>query len=201
VTSESQETPGPSEQHHLLYIDPFYLDRRNFDPDQLLTGTSNNPHYGQDPHVEVLSATASASDPQTRFESSHHSFTSPSQNPPQASLRTNTSTPGSTETVFTCPTCLQTFQRRYLLNRHSKSHSRDFKCTVPDCPDRGSRYHKDLVRHMQSKHPEVEGFNGYYCTVVGCSRSVGIAFFRKDNFLRHMTTQHQHVPDSQAHID
>jgi hypothetical protein len=32
VTPENQETNGPAEQLHFTYIDPFYLDRRNFDP-------------------------------------------------------------------------------------------------------------------------------------------------------------------------
>jgi len=211
VPPEPQETLGPSEQHHLLYIDPFYLDRRNFDPGQLLTGTSNNPSYGQDPDVGVPSTTASAPESQTHFEDSYHSLTLtppsqnpshsfilPSQNPPQASHHAPASTPGSTETVHTCQSCLQTFPKRYLLNRHSKSHTRDFKCAVPGCPDRGSQYHKDLVRHMQSMHPEVEGFTGFHCPVAGCSRSVGEAFLRKDNFLRHMRTQHQHIPEQSS---
>jgi len=209
VTSESQETLGPSEELHLLYIDPFFLDRRNFDPDQLLPGTSNNPSHGQDPDVGAPSATASAPESQTHFEdtyhsltltpppsrNSSHSFILQSQNHPQASHHAPAGTLTSAGTVFTCPSCLQTFPKRYLLNRHSESHTRDFKCSVPGCPDRGSRYHKDLVRHMRSRHPEVEGFSGFLCPVAGCSRSVGRAFFRKDNYQRHMTTQHPHAPE------
>jgi len=219
VTSESQSALGPNE-HHLLHIDPFYLDRRNFDPDQLLTGSSNNPRHGQEPDAEAPSAVASLPEFQTHVENNFHSFASTSPNPPQslqhavtrapqnnfhsfASTSANspqalqhavTRAPGSTKSILTCPSCLRTFRKPYLLNQHSKSHTRDFKCAVPGCPDRGSRYRKDLVRHMQSMHPEVEGFKGFHCPIAGCSRSVGKEFFRKDNFLRHMRTQHPHVP-------
>lgn len=210
MTSESQRALGPSEQLHLLYIDPFLLDRRNFDPNQLPPSPSNNPLHGQDPDVEVPSAAASVPEPQTHVDNSFHPFDAVSPSPPEAPQSAVADAPGSTESVLTCPLCLRTFSKPYLLkygvsahysrdtiiqltflsSRHTKSHTRDFKCSVPGCPDRGSRYRKDLVRHMRSMHPELEGFKGFHCSIDGCSRSVGKAFLRKDNFLRHMATQH-----------
>lgn len=114
MTSESQRTLGPNEQHHLLYIDPFYLDRRNYDPDPLLTGPSNNPRHGQDPDVEAPSAAASLPESQTHVENSFHLF-SPSPDSPQALRHAVTRAPESTESILTCLSCLRTFRKPYLL--------------------------------------------------------------------------------------
>jgi hypothetical protein len=55
VTSETQSSTGPTEQNHLLLsIDPFYLDRQNCDPDYFVAQSSNSLPV-QDHNVDEVS--------------------------------------------------------------------------------------------------------------------------------------------------
>jgi len=181
VTSEPQGTSGPNEQHQLLYIDPVLLDLRNSGPDQFV-GPSNTPH-GQDPSVEFPFTEASVSESQLPVESTFHSL----HQAPVSVLVSRNASPISqqpSEPSFPCPSCLETFDKKYKLNRHSKSHSLPFKCDVSGCG--GFRYRKDLNRHIETKHPEQVGFEGFHCPVDGCLRQ----FPRRDNLRRHMRRLH-----------
>lgn len=143
MSSESQRALSPSEQHQQLSIDPFFLDLRNFDPDQLLTGPSNNSRQRQEPDVADPVATTSAPEHQTHTEHDHHSFDSPSPAPSHTSQHAVNAVnavnlpPGSTESTLTCPSCLQTFSKPYLLKCDAPATTTEMtdqaNCQQPTC--------------------------------------------------------------------
>jgi len=63
---------------------------------------------------------------------------------------------GLTSGPFICPSpnCQRLFKRACDLNKHSKSHSRPFKCADPGCKyhDKGWPTAKELERHVNDKH-------------------------------------------------
>lgn len=116
MTSDNQRSLGPDEQHQLLYIDPFYLDRRNFVPDELSAPPPSDSYPGQDSNVAVPVAAPSATEVLSFIEHDHHSLNLASpctHTAPQAFA--SASTYASAEPRFTCESCLQTFEKRYLL--------------------------------------------------------------------------------------
>lgn len=79
-----------------------------------------------------------------------------------------------------------------LCSKHLKKHNPPFKCTLDQCGE-AFRYKKDLIRHQGSKHHEiVRHLPIWYCSYSNCkfSRERGSGFARKDNYNRHIQTQH-----------
>jgi len=114
VTSEYRQSTGPNEQPHHLYIDPFYLDRRNFDPDQLFAESSNT-RPEQDHDVEFPTAEASFSTPSLPAENTNHLVESSDLTGQQASLRASQLIQQPPDSGYTCTFCAQKFPQRHLL--------------------------------------------------------------------------------------
>jgi len=98
----------------------------------------------------------------------------------------------STSAAIQCETCLETFQKRYLLNRHIKQkHDRPHKCTMSEECDAAFGLKKDLDRHIRTKH-QATGSERYFCPFEECKYSAGqgSGFPRKDNRNRHVQTRH-----------
>jgi hypothetical protein len=94
--------------------------------------------------------------------------------------------PRTLETTHICPHCSKKFIRLCDLNKHSKSHSRPFKCPVDGCryQDEGWPTAKELERHHNDKHSGRPG--RYTCRFAGCDyRSK-----RESNCKQHMEKTH-----------
>jgi hypothetical protein len=65
-----------------------------------------------------------------------------------------------------------------------------FACTQPGCQAMFKRY-TDRIRHEASKH----GINGmlYFCQIVGCPKSFGAGYTRKDKLTEHMWKKHANL--------
>ena len=123
---------------------------------------------------------------------SQHSFeTLPGedQNPPNSQRIGN-----KEKAEHTCTTCGKHFPRRSDLNKHVKTHQTHV-CELCGRSLRGSKdFAKTLARHVQStQHQKMLGqsgeTSGYTCPVIWCGKTMP----RRDNFKRHMRTQHPNV--------
>lgn len=85
-----------------------------------------------------------------------------------------------------CNHCGKSFDKRWRLNNHDKSHSKGFKCPV--CR-RGFRYRKDRDRHKKSVH---RFGRPLHCPVDGCQFTTA----RQDNLKRHATLKHRARPST-----
>ncbi|CAO3614088.1 unnamed protein product [Mucor hiemalis] len=92
--------------------------------------------------------------------------------------------PTDAERKFECDICHATFNRRYNLGTHIKTHdknrSKDYSCHL--CMKPFDRKH-DLTRHIATVH---NGERAYSCTE--CTST----FSRKDALVRHHVQKHQH---------
>jgi hypothetical protein len=93
---------------------------------------------------------------------------------------------------YRCMDCPESFNKRYLLNKHVKQHYPPFECTTNSCT-KSFQYKRDFDRHVSARHPEtVLELNVYFCPYPACKFSVqgkgGSS--RKDNMARHISTQH-----------
>jgi len=96
--------------------------------------------------------------------------------------------PFGNEGTYSCEHCVETFRKRWELNRHRKTHfsERPFHCRLEDCPMRFTLA-KDEYRHVVTKHRElVPGAKIYGCPSSGCHFSCP----RSDGFRRHMRRMH-----------
>ncbi|MCJ1267727.1 hypothetical protein MMC22_007613 [Lobaria immixta] len=91
---------------------------------------------------------------------------------------------------FNCPNCQKRFSRRCERNKHVKTHTRTFRCEIPDCPSSGFYRLRDLNRHVSSCHKNVGQDTKFYCTIQDCAYATK-GFPRKDNCKRHIREQHQ----------
>jgi hypothetical protein len=94
--------------------------------------------------------------------------------------------------VLRCDECHETFQKPYQLKRHSKKHTRPFKCTTPSC-SQSFQYKKDLSRHKKARHSEeIPDYSPLYCPINGCkfAEGAGQSFSRRDNLERHIRSKH-----------
>jgi len=85
-----------------------------------------------------------------------------------------------------CPHCRKSFPRLCDLNKHAKSHSRPFKCSVTTC-----KYHqhgwptaKELERHVNDKHSTAP--RTYACAFESCTYESK----RESNCKQHMEKKH-----------
>jgi hypothetical protein len=76
-------------------------------------------------------------------------------------------------------------------SRHTKKHSRPFKCQVNGC-HQAFQFSKDLGRHVKSVHQQITNSEPLYCPFEGCKHSLGVGkgIMRKDNLDRHIRTAH-----------
>ncbi|KAK3900489.1 hypothetical protein C8A05DRAFT_17205, partial [Staphylotrichum tortipilum] len=89
--------------------------------------------------------------------------------------------------VFACQTCSKSFPRRCDLNKHSKTHTRPYKCSEVPC-----KYHtigwptaKELERHNNDRHADKPVIHScHFCTYT--SR-------RKSNCKQHMEKAHSYI--------
>jgi hypothetical protein len=89
-----------------------------------------------------------------------------------------------------CDECGETFQKPHQLNTHLKKHNPQFRCPFEGC-GRLFRYRKDRERHLRGPHRGANAVDGtrYYCPYEGCRfKTRGMP--RKDNYQRHLQTQH-----------
>ncbi|WQF77304.1 Putative Zinc finger C2H2-type [Colletotrichum destructivum] len=111
-------------------------------------------------------------------------------------LEANTPIPGPVDrqpNALRCSECGCIHTHRYSLNRCKVKHLRPFKCGVGDCA-KGFYLNKDCVRHRKAKHPETVGnITRYFCPYSGCKHAEGKGhgWLRKDNWRRHVNTQHR----------
>lgn len=86
---------------------------------------------------------------------------------------------------YHCETCTRSFQKRYQLNRHKKTHTRPFKCEAPNCPEAFAE-RRDLKRHIKARHISLVR----PANLVKCHRCDFTAK-RADSVKRHVRSQHQ----------
>lgn len=117
---------------------------------------------------------------------------------------------------YSCPNCQKRFSRRcerkyvylfvsfnlpqllvkkkadhlFWFSKHVKTHTRTFRCEVPDCPSSGFYRLQDLNRHISSCHKNVGQDTKFYCTIQHCAYATR-GFSREDNRKRHIREQHQ----------
>ena len=203
MTSEFPESEGPNNEQLLLYIDPFFLDRRNHDPDRhpntSLALVQDLPVEPPDPepHASQIPSSARNHNPLVQ----HNAFESYLSHPENAASSGPASPPSLHWSCESCPRTFETaaalrYQRMVGLQlrgvkandfrNHRKSHRRNFPCAAQNCGLVFS-YRKDLTRHFTTQHTNSEG---WLCQDESCPRSHGKPFKRLDNFRRHMATQH-----------
>jgi hypothetical protein len=85
------------------------------------------------------------------------------------------------------PGCNKTFSRRADLNKHTKDHTRPYKCSVPTCrlQERGFAQMKELNRHIASHH-HTDSSSSLKCPHAFCSTRAT----RTDNLIRHLVSAH-----------
>ncbi|KAE9374404.1 hypothetical protein N431DRAFT_215038 [Stipitochalara longipes BDJ] len=86
-----------------------------------------------------------------------------------------------------CPQCTYSCRRMCDLRKHSKYHTKDFQCSIPDCRRSFSRK-QDLVRH--EKGPHQNGRVEHYCPHAECQAKNQKPFSRKDNLMKHLRNKH-----------
>ncbi|KAF8861728.1 hypothetical protein BDZ45DRAFT_739893 [Acephala macrosclerotiorum] len=94
--------------------------------------------------------------------------------------------------VFNCSFCAKTFEKRYLLNRHEKQHTKPIQCPVPGCSHSTAK-RRDMQRHMVSHHPEDDSVvvPQILCPVASCKYAeTGSGFKRPDHLVRHLKRIH-----------
>eukprot|EP00842_Homolaphlyctis_polyrhiza_P002404 jgi/Hompol1/3164/HPOL_006378-RA len=82
---------------------------------------------------------------------------------------------------FLCQQCPKTFNRRYNLQAHVRSHTKLKPFVCPSCPESFVRKH-DLHRHIASRHEH---------RVFGPCRFCGKSYSREDTFKRHVAEEEQ----------
>lgn len=105
--------------------------------------------------------------------------------PAKMNTSTNMSpTTGSSPSV--CHTCNRKFKRRCDLNRHRRTHTRPFKCQLPNCEysKRGFPTSQERQRHMDDRHSDKPPT--FHCTFKGCKYSSK----RASNCKQHMEKTH-----------
>ncbi|KIH92996.1 hypothetical protein SPBR_02214 [Sporothrix brasiliensis 5110] len=100
-----------------------------------------------------------------------------------------------TGTVSVCPACKRTFKRRCDLNRHRRTHTRPFKCQMPNCEysRRGFPTSQELQRHMDDRHSDKPPT--FHCSFEGCNYSSK----RESNCKQHMEKTHGWTYDRSRH--
>jgi len=139
------------------------------------------------------------------------------QGPWALSQTPNSNTISERAEGFQCEECQDTFSKRYLLklvdfliplrtpfdmwypnfrasrSKHLKKHSPQFRCEIGAC-QAAFVLRKDLTRHQAtSKHPEIfQESQRWYCPDPHCKYSIGRGdgIARRDNYRRHVQTQH-----------
>lgn len=95
---------------------------------------------------------------------------------------------------FQCEHCPRVFKSVGPLNKHIKTHTRPYKCSMPGC-DVGCPTQKELERHKQSVHKDQVplGRHMAYCPYNRCDRSANgrKGAMRQDNLQRHINTKHR----------
>ncbi|KAL1897702.1 hypothetical protein Sste5346_004010 [Sporothrix stenoceras] len=112
-----------------------------------------------------------------------------------AKMNTTTSMSPNTGSPNVCPTCNRTFKRRCDLNRHRRTHTRPFKCQLPNCEysKRGFPTAQELQRHMDDRHSDKPPT--FHCTFKGCKYSSK----RESNCKQHMEKTHGWKYDRSRH--
>ncbi|CZR63270.1 uncharacterized protein PAC_13167 [Phialocephala subalpina] len=99
--------------------------------------------------------------------------------------------------AFNCSFCAKTFEKRHLLNRHEKQHTKPIQCPIPGC-NHSTAKRRDMQRHIIVHHPndnsapvELSTVPQFLCPVVGCKHAeAGSGFKRKDHLVRHLKRIH-----------
>lgn len=112
--------------------------------------------------------------------------TSRSHLPPMASSSADPKAYNLAAGPYNCPDCTKIFARPCDLNKHSKSHTRPFKCQHSDCKyaDLGWPTQKELERHNNDKHSPNPII--YACEYEGCDYKSK----RESNCKQHMEKAH-----------
>jgi len=84
------------------------------------------------------------------------------------------------------PGCNKAFSRRSGRARHTKTHTRPYKCSVSTCL-RGFAEIKGLNRHIATHH-HIGSLSSLECPFASCSRRFHTE--RTDNFIRHLVEVH-----------
>ena len=185
MSSQPCNSGFSNNEQRLLYIDPFLLDRRNYNPDDDNSAFSIQAPQDYNPDAPVAERHFTATVPSAGPSSQNEADLEPEQASGVSVSHIQPSTP-----QWACDGCPKTFEKRSGLSNHKKTHRRRFICQDPSCAEIGFAYRKDFERHKESKHPDtVDGFQRS-CAVPGCKSNV---FRRMDNFRRHMRTQHPGV--------
>jgi hypothetical protein len=87
------------------------------------------------------------------------------------------------------PGCNKTFSRHADLTKHTKNHTRPYKCSVPTCrlQERGFAHMKELNRHIAAHH-HPDSPSSLKCPFSSCSTRVRSK--RTDNLIRHLVSVH-----------
>ncbi|KAE8450424.1 hypothetical protein EG329_006499 [Mollisiaceae sp. DMI_Dod_QoI] len=102
--------------------------------------------------------------------------------------------PSSSSRVYKCSFCAKTFDKRHLLNRHEKQHTKPVQCPVPGCSHSTAK-RRDMQRHIIVHHPNDDAaepsmvMRQFMCPVAGCKHAEA-GFKRKDHLVRHMKRIH-----------
>jgi len=103
-------------------------------------------------------------------------------------------TSSSSSSVYKCSFCAKTFDKRHLLNRHEKQHTKPVQCPVSGCSHSTAK-RRDMQRHIIVHHPNDDSAQPsmvvpqFMCPVAGCKHAEA-GFKRKDHLVRHMKRIH-----------
>jgi hypothetical protein len=87
---------------------------------------------------------------------------------------------------FICETCFRSFEKRWKLNRHLKTHKKPFKCVFPGCIA-AFALKKDRRRHVRQRHRELFPENiDLRCVFPNCDFLTP----RRDALKRHLRDVH-----------
>ncbi|CAK7218754.1 hypothetical protein SBRCBS47491_003617 [Sporothrix bragantina] len=116
-----------------------------------------------------------------------------------ATINTNTTAAARLPSVAgmpsICHSCGRQFKRPCDLNRHTRTHTRPFKCQVPMCKYVvcGFPTSQELQRHMDDRHSDKAPT--FHCSFQGCKYSSK----RESNCKQHMEKTHNWVYDRTRH--
>ncbi|KAH8678625.1 hypothetical protein BGZ60DRAFT_525372 [Tricladium varicosporioides] len=123
------------------------------------------------------------------------SMTTPTHGYSMTSPSSRSYSTGSQSAPYDCEHCGKQFEKRHLLNRHSKLHTKPIACPVSGCSHRVAKS-RDMNRHLMAQHPDHElartllASPTHMCPVNGC-KYASIGFRRKDNLERHVRNVHE----------